>query len=116
MPVRPRVDWGESAFLPLFLTQLLPSSHLESEVHTLRGKFEEWQGLLQSVNTASDTKFRVKHEELKRDLGKCEEMTRKVRMAVVNIERNRVKFPHIDDRELGQRKSAVDRLDAVSAP
>jgi hypothetical protein len=30
-------------------------------------KFDEWKGLLYSVNTASDTKFRVKHEgELQR--------------------------------------------------
>lgn len=85
---------------------------LDAEVQGLRVKFDDWNGQLHSVNTASDAKFRVKHEEVKKDLAKAEEMCRKVRAAVLNVERNRVKFPHIDDRELGQRKAFVDRLDA----
>ena len=40
-------------------------------------------------------------------------MCRKVRLAVLNVERNRVKYAHIDDRELSTRKAFVDRLDAV---
>lgn len=39
-------------------------------------------------------------------------MCRKVRGAVANVERNRVKYSHIDDRELQSRKSFCDRLDA----
>ena len=35
---------------------------LEAEVQSLKVKFDDWQGQLHSVNTASDTKFRVKHE------------------------------------------------------
>ena len=42
-------------------------------------------------------------------------MVRKVKLAVSNIERNRVKYPHIDDRELSARLSFVERLDAVVA-
>lgn len=86
---------------------------LEGEVTSVKLKFDDWQSQLHSVNTASDTKFRLKHEEVKRDLGKADEMCRKVRLAVLNVERNRVKFVHIDDRELAQRKAFVDRLDAA---
>jgi hypothetical protein len=37
-------------------------SALEAEVQALKIKFDEWKIMLQSVNTASDTKFRVTHE------------------------------------------------------
>jgi hypothetical protein len=40
-------------------------------------------------------------------------MTRKVKAALMNVERNRVKFPHIDDRELGSRKAFVQGLENV---
>ncbi len=40
-------------------------------------------------------------------------MARKVRGAVMNVERNRTKFSHIDDRELQARKAFCDRIDAV---
>ena len=52
--------------------------------------------------------------EFRRDLAKGEEMVRKVKLAIANVERNRVKFPHIDDRELGSRKAFVQGLDSVS--
>lgn len=51
--------------------------------------------------------------DMKRDIGKADEMARKVRGAVVNVERNRVKFSHIDDRELQARKTFCDRIDSV---
>ena len=35
---------------------------LESVVHSLQTDFNVWKDQLQSVNTASDTKFRLKHE------------------------------------------------------
>ena len=46
---------------------------------------------------------------------KAGELCRKVRMAVENVEQNRGKFSHIDDRELGQRKGFCDRVDASVA-
>ena len=42
-------------------------------------------------------------------------MCRKVKLAVMNVERNRIKFPHIDDRELDSRKSFVAGLENVGA-
>ena len=54
------------------------------------------------------------HAELRANLGKAEEMCRKVKMAVTNVERNRIKYPHIDDRELDSRKSFVAGLESVS--
>lgn len=53
--------------------------------------------------------------EMKRDLAKSDEMVRKVKLAVANIERNRVKYPHIDERELSARQAFVERLDASVA-
>ena len=129
---------------------------LEAEVQSTKVKFDDWQAQLQSVNTSSDTKFRLKHEgaraaarragrrrgggalrrvrraphppppppislspppspEVKRDLAKADEMCRKVKLAVSNIERNRAKYPHIDERELGARLAFVERLDAAVA-
>jgi hypothetical protein len=80
----------------------------------VRIKFDQWKSLLESVNTATDTNFRVQHEAFKRDLAKAEEMCRKVKMAVTNVERNRIKYPHIDDRELASRKAFVQALESVS--
>ena len=53
--------------------------------------------------------------ELRANLAKAEDMCRKVKMAVANVEKNRIKFPHIDDRELGNRKAFVQGLENVSA-
>jgi hypothetical protein len=41
---------------------ILRCSVLDGEIRGLRVKFEEWQGLLSSCNTATDVGFRVKHE------------------------------------------------------
>ncbi len=50
---------------------------------------------------------------MKRDIGKADEMARKVRGAVANVERSRAKYGHIDDRELGARKAFCDRIEAT---
>lgn len=52
--------------------------------------------------------------EMKRDLTKVEEMCRKVKQAVLNVQNNRARFPHIDDRELNERKQFVEGLERVS--
>ena len=52
--------------------------------------------------------------ELRSNLAKAEDMCRKVKNAVINVERNRIKYPHIDDRELESRKSFVLGLENVS--
>ena len=88
---------------------------LEAEVTGVKIKHDHWKATLHSTNSASDAKFRVLHEQHKRDLAKAGELCRKVRMAVENVEQNRGKFAHIDDRELGQRKGFCDRVDASVA-
>jgi hypothetical protein len=88
---------------------------IEAEVQSLRVKFGDWKLLLNSTDTYADVKFRQKHEEVTRDLKKCSEMVAKVRMAVEKTEKNRTQFSHIDDREMGQRKAFVDRVDGVRA-
>jgi len=50
---------------------------------------------------------------MKRDINKADDMARKVRGAVANVERNRVKFSHIDDRELQTRKQFCDRIESI---
>ena len=35
---------------------------LDGDIKALRGRFDEWSGLLSSVNTATDVMFRVKHD------------------------------------------------------
>ena len=86
---------------------------LEAEVQGLRVKFGDWKLLLGSSDTHLDVKFKQKHEEVTRDLKKCSEMVARVRMAVEKTEKNRTQFSHVDDRELGQRKAFVDRVDGV---
>jgi hypothetical protein len=88
---------------------------LEAEVQGVKIKHDHWKAMLHSTNSASDAKFRVLHEAHKRDLAKAGELCRKVRLAVENVENNRGKFSHIDDRELGQRKGFCDRVDASVA-
>ena len=86
---------------------------LEGEVQTVKIKHDNWKSMMVSVNTATDTKFRVAHEAHKKDLAKASELCRKVRMAVDNVDQNRGKFSHIDDRELNARKAFCDRVDAA---
>jgi hypothetical protein len=86
---------------------------LEGELITLQAKFDGWKGLLHSVDTSADPVFKQRHEELKRDLTKVGDFLRKVRASVLNVEQNRAKFSHIDDRELASRKAALDSLEAV---
>ena len=86
---------------------------LEGEVQAVRIKHDAWKAQLHAVNSASDAKFRVLHEAHKRDLAKASELSRKVRMAVDNVDQNRGKFSHIDDRELSARKAFCDRVDAA---
>lgn len=86
---------------------------LEGEIKQLRVKFDSWKGTMESVNTATDAQFRVKHEDFKRDLSHAEDMVRKVKLAVSNVERNRVKYAHIDDRELAARKAFVHSLEST---
>ena len=86
---------------------------LDGELRTLRVKFDSWKGLLHSVDTSADVGFKMRHEEVKRDIIKVGELLRKVRASVLNVEQNRGKFSHIDDRELAARKGAVDALDSV---
>ena len=86
---------------------------LEGEVRTLRVKFDGWKGLLHSVDTSADIGFKMRHDEVKRDVAKVGDLLRKVRASVENVERNRSKFSHIDERELSSRKSALETIDAV---
>jgi hypothetical protein len=88
---------------------------LDGELRTLRVKFDGWKGLLHSVDTSADVGFKLRHEEVKKDIIKVGDLLRKVRASVLNVEQNRGKFSHIDDRELAARKGAVDELDAVRA-
>lgn len=84
---------------------------LEQEVRQLQLKFERWRQLLQTVNTATDVGFKTSHDEIRKDVTKTEEMCRKVKQAVMNIQMNRARFPHIDDRELANRRQFVDTLE-----
>ena len=114
---------------------------VDGEVKQLRVRFDRWQALLQNSNT-TDVPFQVAHEgsrrglpsclpspccvyrlslvfvnlsECGKDLRKTQDMVRKVKAAVTAVERNRVKYPHIDDRELASRKSFIGNLESVSA-
>lgn len=88
---------------------------LETEVRQLRVKFDQWKVALDGLSSASDLSFNAKHDDLRRDLVKAEEMCRKVRQAVVNVAQNRARFPHIDDGELNNRKQFVESLDRALA-
>ena len=86
---------------------------LEAEVQGVKIKHDQWKQQLHAVNSATDAQFRVRHEAHKKDLAKAGELCRKVRMAVDNVDQNRSKYPHIDDRELGARKGFCERVDAA---
>lgn len=109
---------------------------VDAEVKQLRVHFDRWQGLLQSSNT-TDVPFQVAHDgehmqrtiaialdshlarhfpEFGKELRKTQDMVRKVKATVIAVERNRVKFPHIDDRELASRKAFMGNLESVRMP
>jgi hypothetical protein len=46
-------------------------------------------------------------------LGKVETVVKKLRTANLNVEKNRMKFPHVDDRELASRRAIVEEIDRV---
>lgn len=52
--------------------------------------------------------------EFNRELGKTEELCKKLKLVLATIERDRSRFPHVDDRELGLRRTSVAALDRVS--
>lgn len=85
---------------------------LEGDIRALRSRFDEWQSLLNSVNTATDAGFRVKADEFGRALAKNEDGCRKLKTAVANIPKNRIRFAHVDDRELEKRRVLVEELEA----
>jgi hypothetical protein len=87
---------------------------VEGQLRTLSAKFDGWRGLLRSVDTSSDVAFKMRHEEVKKDLLKLSEVLRKVRASVALAEQDRVKFAHIDEREISSRKAALGELDGVS--
>jgi len=86
---------------------------VEDSVRTLKVKFDGWKSLLHSVDTATSVDFKTLHEELKKEMAKMSEMLRKVRASVDGVERNRVKFSHIDDKELASRKSSLEKIEMV---
>ena len=53
--------------------------------------------------------------EMRAKLADADGMCRKIKTAVSNVERNRAKYPHIDDLELGSRKAFVQGLENVGS-
>ena len=88
-------------------------STLEAQLKSLRIRFDGWRAQVHSVDTAADAGFKAKMAELKGDIARASAASGKMREALANVEQHRVKFPHIDDRELGARKAFVERLEAV---
>lgn len=85
---------------------------LDGDVKQARLQFDRWHTLLETSNTA-DVSFQVAHEECGRDLSKLLETIRKVKASVAAVEKNRIRFPHIDDRELASRKAFLGNLESV---
>lgn len=50
---------------------------------------------------------------MQKELNRLAETCRKLTMAIQNIERNRVRFPHVDDYELTDRKTKLSAVDKV---
>ena len=59
--------------------------------------------------------FFSRSPEFQKALSKTEDACRKLKTAVANIPKNRIRFAHVDDRELERRRALVDELDTPLA-
>jgi chromosome segregation ATPase len=80
---------------------------VQKQVDKIQGRHEQFQNLYRNVDTSSSVEFKELKKGLSKELRKVERDLGGLKGAVEQIEKNRVKFPHVKDQELATRKRFV---------
>lgn len=87
--------------------------NVNSQVEKIKVRHEQFLGLVKSIDTSSSAEFKELRKGLVKDVRKADRDLGGLKGAVEMIEKNRLKFPHIKDAELSQRKKFVDEMQVV---
>lgn len=82
--------------------------NVSSQLERIKVKSEKFQDMVKTTNTAINVDFKDLRKGLFKDLRTVDKELRGLKGAVDMIEKNRMKFPHIEDRELSNRKGFVE--------
>jgi hypothetical protein len=81
---------------------------LDTRVRQTKQKFNVWENLLKTTNTATNREFKKVNRSLFRDVdGIIRELNELERIAIKTVEKQRKKFAYIDDSELNARKKYI---------
>jgi hypothetical protein len=98
----------------LILSPPLPYTcirNLQISIDKIVVKHEKFQDMVFNVNTATNVDFKELRKGLVKDVRASDRQVKELKTRAVDMtERNRDKFQHISDHELGQRKKFVDEL------
>ncbi|TFJ88196.1 hypothetical protein NSK_000548 [Nannochloropsis salina CCMP1776] len=83
---------------------------LRSRVDYIQTQHENFLRLLQTTNTAPDLSCRDLRDSLCRDIEAAENQCRELEKVVAVVEKNRQRFRHIDNHEIGQRRAFVTKM------
>jgi hypothetical protein len=85
--------------------------NLQISIDKIIVKHEKFQDMVFNVNTATNVDFKELRKGLVKDVRASDRQVKELKTRAVDMtERNRDKFQHISDHELGQRKKFVDEL------
>ena len=87
--------------------------NVNNQVEKIKVRHEQFLGLVKTVDTSSSAEFKELRKGLVKDVRKADRDLGGLKGAVEMIEKNRLKFPHIKDAELSQRKKFVDEMQVV---
>lgn len=83
---------------------------LDTRVQQTKQKFNVWDNLLKTTNTATNREFKKVNRSLFRDVdGIIRELNELERIAIKTVEKQRKKFAYIDDTELSSRKKYISK-------
>lgn len=87
--------------------------NVNSQVEKIKVRHEQFLGLVKTVDTSTSVDFKELQKGLVKDVRKADRDLGGLKDAVDMVEKNRLKFPHIKDAELGARKKFVGDMQAV---
>ncbi|EWM29217.1 syntaxin 6 [Nannochloropsis gaditana] len=83
---------------------------LRNRVDYIQTQHENFLRLLQTTNTAPDLSCRDLRDSLCREIEAAENQCRELEKVVAVVEKNRQRFRHIDNHEIGQRRAFVTKM------
>ena len=83
---------------------------VSSQVDKIKVRYEQFLGLVKTVDTATHADFKELRKNLVKDVRKADRDVGGLKGTVDMVQKNRLKFPHIKDTELASRKKFVDEM------